>query len=54
MEIADRTVSTDLLLRSLFRLGANRREVARLLIEPRRTRAAWGRAGEAGDLRSTE
>ena len=40
MEIADRTVSTDLLLRSLFRLGANRRDVARLLRETRRTRAA--------------
>lgn len=40
MEAADRTVSTDLLLRSLFRLGANRRDVARLLSEPRRTRAA--------------
>ena len=36
MEIADRTVSTDLLLRSLFRLGANRRDVARLLRETRR------------------
>src|SRR6266851_2446545 len=31
MEAADRTVSTDLLLRSLFRLGASRRDVARLL-----------------------
>ena len=40
MEVADRTVSTDLLLRSLFRLGANRRDVARLLNETRRTRAA--------------
>ena len=40
MEVADRTVSTDLLLRSLFRLGANRRDVARLLTETRRTRAA--------------
>jgi predicted XRE-type DNA-binding protein len=40
MEVADRTVSTDLLLRSLFRLGANRRDVARLLSETRRTRAA--------------
>jgi len=40
MEVADPTVSTDLLLRSLFRLGANRREVARLLAVPRRTRAA--------------
>jgi DNA-binding XRE family transcriptional regulator len=40
MEVADPTVSTDLLLRSLFQLGANRREVARLLTEPRRTRAA--------------
>ena len=40
MEVADRTVSTDLLLRSLFRLGANRRDVARLLSDTRRTRAA--------------
>jgi DNA-binding XRE family transcriptional regulator len=40
MEVADPTVSTDLLLRSLFRLGANRRHVARLLSDTRRTRAA--------------
>jgi predicted XRE-type DNA-binding protein len=40
MEVTDRTVSTDLLLRSLFRLGANRRDVARLLSETRRTHAA--------------
>jgi hypothetical protein len=40
MEVADRTVSTDLLLRCLFRLGANRRDVARLLNETRRMRAA--------------
>ena len=40
MEVADRTVSADLLLRSLFRLGASRRDVARLLSEPLRTRAA--------------
>jgi ribosome-binding protein aMBF1 (putative translation factor) len=40
MEIADRTVSTDLILRSLFRLGANRRDVARLLSVNRRTQAA--------------
>ncbi len=40
MEVADRTVSTDLLLRSLFRLGANRRDVAQLLSVSRRTRAA--------------
>jgi DNA-binding XRE family transcriptional regulator len=40
MEVADRTVSTDLILRSLFRLGANRRDVARLLSETGRTRAA--------------
>jgi transcriptional regulator with XRE-family HTH domain len=33
MEVADRTVSTDVLLRSLFRLGAKRRDVARLLRE---------------------
>lgn len=40
MEAADRTVSTDLLLRSLFRLGASRRDVARLLNQKPRTRAA--------------
>lgn len=31
MEAAHRTVSTDLLLKSLFRLGASARDVARLL-----------------------
>jgi predicted XRE-type DNA-binding protein len=40
MEAADQTVSTDLLLRSLFRLGASRRDVARLLSHKPRTRAA--------------
>ena len=40
MEVADRTVSTDLLLRSLFRLGAKRRDVARLVRETQPTRAA--------------
>ena|SRR3989442_963907 len=40
MEAADQTVSTDLLLRSLFRLGASRRDVARLLSQKSRTRAA--------------
>ena len=40
MEIADPTVSTDLLLRSLFRLGADRRDVARLLGRTSRSRAA--------------
>ena len=40
MEAADKTVSTDLLLRSLFRLGAGRRDVARLLSQKSRTRAA--------------
>ena len=40
MEVADRTVSTDLLLRSLFRLGANCRDVARLLSQSRGIRAA--------------
>jgi len=40
MESADQTVSTDLLLRSLFRLGASRRDVARLVSEKPRTRAA--------------
>ena len=38
MEAADRTVSTDLLLKSLFKLGASARDVARLLnpTSPRR------------------
>ena len=40
MESADQTVSTDLLLRSLFRLGASRRDVARLLSRRAGTRAA--------------
>jgi phage-related protein len=40
MESADSTVSTDLLLRSLFRLGANRRDIARLVGEKPRRRAA--------------
>jgi predicted XRE-type DNA-binding protein len=40
MEAADKTVTTDLLLRSLYRLGAGRRDVARLLSEKPRTRAA--------------
>ena len=40
MEAADMTVSTDLLLRSLFRLGASRHEVARLLTHKLKTRAA--------------
>ena len=40
MEAADQTVSTDLLLLSLFRLGASRRDVARLLNQKPRSRAA--------------
>ena len=40
MEAADRTVSTDLLLLSLFRLGASRRDIARLLSQKPRTHAA--------------
>lgn len=40
MEAAHRTVSTDLLLKSLFRLGASQRDIARLLSEKPRTRAA--------------
>ena len=40
MEAADRTVTTDLLLKSLFRLGASPRDVARLLILKARNRAA--------------
>lgn len=40
MEAADRTVSTDLLLLSLFRLGASRRDIARLLGQSPRTDAA--------------
>lgn len=40
MEAAHRTVSTDLLLKSLFRLGASQRDVARLLSQKLRPRAA--------------
>ena len=40
MEAGDKTVSTDLLLRSLYSLGAGRRDVARLLSQKPRTRAA--------------
>lgn len=40
MEAADRTVSTDLLLKSLFRLGASPRDVSRLLVPKGRNRAA--------------
>lgn len=40
MEAADRSVSTDLLLRSLFRLGASRQDIVRLLTRKPRTRAA--------------
>lgn len=40
MEAAHRSVSTDLLLKSLFRLGASPRDVARLLSQKPRNRAA--------------
>ncbi|MGE0393455.1 MAG: helix-turn-helix domain-containing protein [Vicinamibacterales bacterium] len=40
MEAAHRTVSTDLLLRSLFRLGAGPEDVGRLLVSRTRRRAA--------------
>ncbi len=40
MEAAHRTVSTDLLLKSLFRLGASPRDVARLLTQKPGRRAA--------------
>ena len=40
MEAADLTVTTDLLLKSLFRLGVSPRDVARLLIPKPRNRAA--------------
>jgi hypothetical protein len=40
MEAAHRTVSTDLLLRSLFRLGASPADVARLLAAKVRVHAA--------------
>ena len=40
MEAADRSVSTDLLLKSLFRLGASPRDVARLLTSKPASRAA--------------
>lgn len=40
MEAADRSVSLDLLLRSLFSLGASDRDVARLLTHKHRSRVA--------------
>ncbi len=40
MEAAHRTVSTDLLLKSLFRLGANPTDIARLLTAKTRSHAA--------------
>jgi len=40
MEAAHRTVSTDLLLKSLFRLGVSPADVARLLTTKTRTHAA--------------
>lgn len=40
MEAAHRSVSTDLLLKSLFQLGAGPRDVARLLTAKARTHAA--------------
>lgn len=40
MEAADPTVTTDLLLRSLFRLGASPKDVARLLSPKARRRVA--------------
>ena len=40
MEAADRSVSTDLLLKSLFRLGASPKDVARLLSTKPHIRAA--------------
>ena len=40
MEAADRTVSTDLLLKALFQLGASPRDVAKLLVPKIRSRAA--------------
>jgi predicted XRE-type DNA-binding protein len=40
MEAADRTVSTDLLLKALFQLGGSPRDVAKLLIPKIRGRAA--------------
>jgi ribosome-binding protein aMBF1 (putative translation factor) len=40
MEVADRTVSLDLLVRALLALGATRRDVARLIRISERVRAA--------------
>jgi predicted XRE-type DNA-binding protein len=40
MEAAHRSVSTDLLLKSLFRLGASPNDVARLMSQKSRSRAA--------------
>jgi DNA-binding XRE family transcriptional regulator len=40
MEAGDRSVTLDLLVRSLFAMGATRREIARLMDAPRQKRAA--------------
>jgi len=40
MEAGDRSVSVDLLVRSLLALGATRRDLARIIAPPRRGRAA--------------
>lgn len=40
MEAADRTVSTDLLIKTLFQLGGSPRDVARLIVPKSRNQAA--------------
>jgi hypothetical protein len=40
MEAGDRSVSLDLLVRSLLALGATRRDLARIIAAPRSGRAA--------------
>ena len=40
IEAADPSVSIDLMIRSLLKMGANRREVASCIVGPRRKRAA--------------
>lgn len=40
MEAADQSVSIDLMVRSLLRMGASKREIAQCIVSPRRKRAA--------------
>lgn len=47
MEAGDPSVSLDLLIRSLFALGATKRDLAQVIIASRRTRAGQGHAKAA-------